>query len=316
MTEKEFDIVTLGELLIDFTESGLSKDGGHLFEQNAGGAVANVACAAKKLLLNTAFIGKVGDDMHGRFLKATLDDVGVNTSGLVISKDVFTTLAFVSLSENGEREFSFARKPGADTALKTSEVDESLLKSCRIFHFGSLSLTDEPSRSATVFAAKRAKAAGAVISFDPNFRAPLWKSEDEAKKRIKSVLPLVDIIKISDEETKLVTGFAEPEKAFDELLRIGCKCAVVTLGKDGAVAATSSAGAKSEAKAKRAVDTTGAGDAFWGGFLYKLIRNEKPIEAYSKDELFGALKFANAVAGFCVGRRGAIPSLPTIDELE
>ena len=168
-------------LLIDFTESGLSKDGGHLFEQNAGGAVANVACAAKKLLLNTAFIGKVGDDMHGRFLKATLDDVGVNTSGLVISKDVFTTLAFVSLSENGEREFSFARKPGADTALKTSEVDESLLEKLPIFISVRFLLTDEPSRSATVFAAKRAEGGGRGYIFDPNFRAPLWK-RGRAKK--------------------------------------------------------------------------------------------------------------------------------------
>ena len=194
-----YHITALGELLIDFTESGLSSAGMKLFEQNPGGAAANVLAAMTKLGDHTAFIGKVGNDMHGRFLKETLDNVGIDTTGLVMSDDFFTTLAFVALSPSGERTFSFARKPGADTQLTVEEVNHAILKSTGILHIGSLSLTDEPVRSATHFAVKAAKSAGAVISYDPNYRAPLWKSENEAVDIMQSVLHFADIVKISDE---------------------------------------------------------------------------------------------------------------------
>ena len=208
-----FDIVALGELLIDFTYHGRSENGMRLFEQNPGGAPANMLCAASNLGSSTAFIGKVGRDMHGDYLRRVLEEKGVDTGGLISAEDVFTTLAFVELSETGERKFSFARKPGADTCLTACEVKRELLEGCRIFHFGSLSLTDEPSRSATIEAVKAAKKAGAIISYDPNYRAPLWKSEDEATEIMRSVLPFADIVKISDEEVGLITGESSPEAA-------------------------------------------------------------------------------------------------------
>ena len=169
-----FDIVALGELLIDFTYHGRSENGMRLFEQNPGGAPANMLCAASNLGSSTAFIGKVGRDMHGDYLRRVLEEKGVDTGGLISAEDVFTTLAFVELSETGERKFSFARKPGADTCLTACEVKRELLEGCRIFHFGSLSLTDEPSRSATIEAVKAAKKAGAIISYDPNYLAPFF----------------------------------------------------------------------------------------------------------------------------------------------
>ena len=175
---KEYDIVALGELLIDFTQAGYSPDGMRLFEQNPGGAVANVLAAAAKFGRGTAFIGKVGKDMHGAFLKKTLADSGIDVKNLVEDWDVFTTLAFVELSESGERSFSFARKPGADTMLREDELDTAILENTRVFHVGSLSLTDEPARSTTLAAIKTAKAAGALISYDPNYRASLWHSVD------------------------------------------------------------------------------------------------------------------------------------------
>lgn len=232
-----FDVVALGELLVDFTHHGKSENGMRLFEQNPGGAPANVLCALSNLGLNTAFIGKVGKDMHGEFLCSVLEEKGIDTSGVIMAQDAFTTLAFVELSESGERKFSFARKPGADTCLTCDELNHGLLNDCKIFHFGSLSLTNEPSRSATIEAVRIAKKAGAIISYDPNYRAPLWNSKSEAAEVMRSVLDLVDIIKISDEETMLLTGLETHEAAAGYLLGKGVSCVVVTLGKDGAYAA-------------------------------------------------------------------------------
>ena len=175
------DVTALGEVLIDFTPYGRSEAGRNLFEQNPGGAPANVLAALSKMGRKTAFIGKVGDDLHGVFLRKTLEDLGIDTSGMITDPAYFTTLAFVGL-ENGERSFSFARKPGADTQLRSDEIPERLLRETRIFHFGSLSLTDEPARQATLFAVKKAKENGALISYDPNYRAPLWPDEETAKR--------------------------------------------------------------------------------------------------------------------------------------
>lgn len=176
--EEKVDIVALGELLIDFTEAGHSQGGRKLFEQNPGGAPANLLTVASHFGYRTSFIGKVGNDMHGKFLKRTLQTEGINTDAIVEDPDYFTTLAFVEIGENGERNFSFARKPGADTQLKKEELDQTLISGCRIFHFGSLSLTDEPAESATIEAVKMAKAAGVLISYDPNYRPSLWKSKE------------------------------------------------------------------------------------------------------------------------------------------
>lgn len=311
-----FHIVALGELLIDFTYHGRSENGRRLFEQNPGGAPANMLCAASNLGVSTAFIGKVGKDMHGDYLRSVLEEQGVDTSGLISASNVFTTLAFVELSETGERKFSFARKPGADTCLSTDEIKQELVEECRIFHFGSLSLTDEPSRSATIEAIKAAKKAGAIISYDPNYRAQLWQSEEEAAKRMQSVLHYADIVKISDEEAGLITGKDSPEDIAGYLFQKGISCAVVTLGSNGAYSAVKGAAALVPTSNVPVADTTGAGDAFWGGFLYKLAVSGLRPNELGKPQLEDFTKFANAVAALCVQKRGGIPSMPSISMVE
>lgn len=303
-----FDVVALGELLIDFTSSGVSPDGMRLFEQNPGGAPANVLCALSNLGLKTAFIGKVGLDMHGDFLRKTLEKQNVSTIGLVKDSSVFTTLAFIELSESGERSFSFSRKPGADTCLKEEELDYDVIKNGKIFHFGSLSLTNEPSRSATLSAVKTAKLAGAIISYDPNYRELLWNNKEEAMERMRSVLSLVDIIKISDEETELITGVKSPEEASKILIDMGISCVVITLGGDGALIRTKTFFEHIKGIKCVVVDTTGAGDSFWGGFLYKLIQCDRRPHELTEKLAIDFVKFANTVASLCIQKRGAIPA--------
>jgi fructokinase len=309
-----YDVVALGELLIDFTASGTSPAGMKLFEQNPGGAVANVLAAAARLGKRTAFIGKVGADMHGEFLKGTLDRAGIDTAGLVMSEDFFTTLAFVALSETGERTFSFARKPGADTQLTAAEVNEHIASSARIFHIGSLSLTDEPARSATYHAVQLAKSRGAVISYDPNYRAPLWPDVDTAKREMRQILPYVDIMKLSDEETMLLTDRETPEDAAKYLNGFGIPCVAVTLGKKGALVGVSEKTATVPGYRNPAVDTTGAGDAFWGGFLYRMLTLDKKPGELTLEQAGDCADWGNAVATGCVQKRGAIPAMPTLDE--
>jgi fructokinase len=310
-----FDVVALGELLIDFTSCGVSPDGMRLFEQNPGGAPANVLCALSNLGLNTAFIGKIGADMHGDFLRDTLNAQGVCTTGLVQDSNVFTTLAFVELSESGERSFSFSRKPGADTCLKEEELNEDIIKKAKIFHFGSLSLTNEPARSATFSAAQTAKLAGSIISYDPNYRELLWNNREEAIERMRSVLSLVDIIKISDEETELITGKKSPEEASKILIDIGISCVVITLGANGALIRTKTFFAQVKGIDCAVVDTTGAGDAFWGGFLYKLVQSETRPQELTEAVAIEFLKFANKVAALCIQKRGAIPAMPYLKDV-
>ena len=309
-----FDVTALGEVLIDFTPCGVSEAGMALFEQNPGGAPANVLAAVSNLGQKPAFIGKVGDDMHGALLKDTLDRIGVDTSGMVVDPNYFTTLAFVSL-KNGERSFSFARKPGADTQLTSEEINLDVVRNTKIFHCGSLSLTDEPARSATFFAVKEAKEAGAVISYDPNYRALLWKSEEEAVKHMRSMIPYADIMKISDEETVLLSGKSDPKEAAEVLLNQGVDCVIVTLGKDGALLKTKQVEVQVKGKDRKPVDTTGAGDSFWGGILSRLaLNNVKPADL-TEAQAEEYLKFANAVAGLCVDKRGAIPAMPTLEQV-
>ena len=310
-----FDIVALGEILIDMTYAGKSAAGQTLFEQNPGGAPANVLAAARRLGADCALIGKVGEDMHGNFLKEVLEREGISTRGLIVDADVFTTLAFVNLDENANRTFSFARKPGADTCLTTGEVDAELISSSRIFHIGSLSLTDEPAKSATLHALELAKRAGCIITYDPNYRASLWQNEAVAVREMRSVLRDVDLIKISDEETELITGQKSPEAAADALLAEGISLVIVTMGRDGAYVRTRDFAHRAPAAEVKAVDTTGAGDAFMGAFLYKLSRSGKRPSELSCEELAEFAEFANRVAGFCVERRGAICAMPHLNEI-
>jgi fructokinase len=214
----------------------------------------------------------------------------------------------VELSDTGERKFAFARKPGADTTLSFNEVKQDIVNSCGIFHFGSLSLTDQPARGATIEAIQSARRAGAIISYDPNYRAPLWKTRAEAVENMRAVLGLADIIKISDEETGLITGKTAPEEAASYLLQTGISCAVVTLGKKGAYAAIKDAGVYVPVPDVPVVDTTGAGDAFWGGFLYKLAVGGLHPNKLGKTDLKEYVIFANAVAALCVQKRGGMPA--------
>lgn len=309
--EKKVDIAALGELLIDFTEAGWSKDGRKLFEQNPGGAPANLLTVASHMGYQTSFIGKVGRDMHGAFLRKTLQKEGIDTSALVEDADYFTTLAFVEIDENGERNFSFARKPGADTGLRKEELDKKLLSDCRIFHFGSLSLTDEPAKEATRVAAAFAKEAGALISYDPNYRASLWKSESIAVETMKAVIPLADVMKVSDEESILLTGMESYEQAADKLLSMGLQIVAITLGKQGVLLARKDKKEIIEAFQVEAADTTGAGDSFWGGFLSCFLSFQCSIEEMDWEDLKKCAVMGNAAAGLCVQKRGGIPAIPS-----
>lgn len=312
---KKYDVIALGELLIDFTESGVSKNGMKLFEQNPGGAPANLLTAVSHMGYKTAMIGKIGSDMHGSFLKKTLEKEGICTDYIVEDDSVFTTLAFVAINENGERRFSFARKPGADTRLAASELNCQAIQDCRIFHFGSLSLTDEPARSATIQAVKTAKEAGAWISFDPNYRASLWKKERDAVEEIQAVLSYADMLKISDEESVLLTGKTDCWQAADELLRQGPKLIAITLGSQGVYLANHENHEQIAGFPAEVVDTTGAGDSFWGGFLSKYLEYQMDMQEMTWDNWRACAKLGNAMASLCVQKRGGIPAVPIKSEV-
>lgn len=311
-----YDITTFGEILIDFTWQGVNEEGQAVFAQNPGGAPANVAVAAAKLGARTAFLGKAGKDMHGEFLKEVLKKENVETDGMILDEKFFTTLAFVKTAENGERSFSFARKPGADTRIEKEEIHTVILDQTKIFHVGSLSLTDQPARDTTFYAVKRAKKNGSMISYDPNYRASLWKNEETAKEQMRSLIPYVDIMKISDEETELLTGKEKPEEAAEILFQKGVKIIAVTLGSEGAYLYCKEGGIQIPGFASRAVDTNGAGDSFWGGFLYCISKAGKSPEMFGIEELKEYVRFGNAVASLCVEKKGAIPAMPTLEEVE
>ena len=310
------DVTALGEILIDFTPCGMSEAGQRVFEQNPGGAPANVLACLNKCGKKTAFIGKVGDDMHGQFLVDVLKNSDICTDGVVVDDSVFTTLAFVALSETGERSFSFARKPGADTCLRQDELNEELIRDSKVFHIGSLSLTAEPAKGTTFKALEIAKEAGCIISYDPNYRAPLWDSKEAAVEGMRSVVSYVDVMKISDEETALLTDIAEPEGAAKALVAQGVSVVAVTLGADGALVCTKEGSTVVPGFKANMVDTTGAGDSFWGGFLKCLLESGKRPEELTLDEVATFAKYGNAVASLCVEKRGAIPAMPTVEEVE
>ncbi|MDD3279887.1 MAG: carbohydrate kinase [Lachnospiraceae bacterium] len=311
-----YDITAFGEILIDFTSQGKNADGQEVFAQNPGGAPANVTVAASRLGAHTAFLGKAGDDMHGHFLKEVLAAEKVETKGLILDKRYFTTLAFVSILESGERVFSFARKPGADTRIQKEEIDVDILDHTNIFHVGSLSLTEEPARDTTFYAVKRAKNKGCIISYDPNYRASLWEDEGTAKRYMRSMIPFVDIMKISDEETELLTDKLDPEAAAVALFHQGVKVIAITLGSEGTYIYNCEGGLKIPAYTSEVEDTNGAGDSFWGGFLSKISSSGKRPGDIQLKELIEYTRFGNAVASLCVEGKGAMPSMPTPEQVE
>ncbi len=311
-----FDITAIGELLVDFTESGVSPAGMRLFEQNAGGAVTNLLAAAARCGARTAFIGKVGDDMHGHFLKEAMEGAGVNMERLIFTDEVFTTLAFVALNPGGERAFSFARKPGADTCIREDELPREVLENTRILHTGSLSLTDEPARTATRRAIEIARTAGAVVTYDPNYRVSLWRSERQAVEAMRSLIPTAQMMKLSDEETALLTDSSDPAEASARLVDAGVCVVAVTLGGEGAFIRVGEQTGIAPGFACRVVDTTGAGDAFFGGFLYRFLRFDKQPCELTLEEACECARFGNAVASLCVERRGGIPAMPPLKMVE
>ena len=314
--ERHYDITSLGEILIDFTGKKESERQTLSYTQNPGGAPANVVVAAQRLGAQTAFIGKVGEDFLGDFLKETLDKCGVSTEGLISDADYFTTLAFVKLADNGERNFAFARKPGADIRLKAEEVRKDIICQSRIFHVGSLSLTDELSRNAEFIALKAAKNNGIIISYDPNYRASLWDSQEEACKWMRSILEYADIVKVSEEEIELLTGYTDVRKAAESITEYGAKIVLITLGEKGSfVYLQDQQEAYVSGYSSKVVDTTGAGDSFMGGFLYKICESGKRIEEYSLQEMIECVRFGNAMASLCVEREGAIPAMPVMEEV-
>ena len=309
------DVTALGEILIDFTPCGKSEAGQRVFEQNPGGAPANVLACLNKCGKKTAFIGKVGNDMHGQFLVDVLNDSGISTDGVVVDDSVFTTLAFVALTDSGERSFSFARKPGADTCLTQEELREEIIRDSKMFHIGSLSLTAEPVKGTTFKALEIAKEAGCIISYDPNYRAPLWDSKEAAIEGMRSVVSYVDVMKMSDEETALLTDVVKPEEAAKKLVDMGVSVVAVTLGANGALVCTKEGSIVVPGFKANMADTTGAGDSFWGGFLKCLLESGKKPENVSLQEAAEFAKYGNAVASLCVEKRGAIPAMPTVEDI-
>lgn len=312
-----FDVIALGECLIDCTPAGKNELKMNLFSCNPGGAPANVLAMNAKLGGKTAFIGKVGNDEFGKFLKKALIDTGIDVTGLIVAPEYKTTLAFVQLNENGDRTFSFYRKNCADIMLDFSEIDKDLLKQCRIFHFGSVSLTDQPSRDATLKAAETAKRCGAIISYDPNYRPPLWSSEEAAVQIMKSALPLADIIKVSKEEMNLLTGEKDLETGTRKLAESGAFLVIVTLGKNGAFYRTAAGNGSLPTYDVKTVDTTGAGDAFLGAMLSCISdKTKEDLKAMSTNEWRKIIAFSNAAGSLTTTAKGAIPAMPDREQIE
>ncbi len=310
------EIVTLGELLIDFvpTVSGVSLIEAPAFKKAPGGAPANVAAGLAKLGVSCAFLGKVGQDAFGEFLKQTLDDVGVDTSGLVLSEEARTALAFVTLRADGEREFMFYRHPSADMLYRPDEVAYTLINQARIFHFGSISLISEPSRSATLAALQAAREAGVMVSYDPNLRLALWPNPDAARAGMLSVWKKTDLIKVSQEELDFLTGHADIDRAVEELWHDGLKLMLVTSGRQGCRYFTASFHGIVSGFQIKSIDTTGAGDGFVAGILKGWVDN--PDLWQDEGQLKSVCRLGNAVGALTTTRRGAIPALPTHQELD
>ena len=313
---KKFDVTALGELLIDFTDNGKSAQGNTLFEANPGGAPCNVLAMLNKCGHPTAFIGKVGKDIFGLKLKSTLEEVGINTSNLIVDENARTTLAFVQTFEDGDRDFSFFRNPGADMLLTAQEVDEELIKDSRIFHFGTLSMTHDGVREATKRAIAVAKESGAVISFDPNLRPPLWNSLEDAKVQVACGLGQCDVLKISDNEIQWFTGEEDFDAGIAKLRKeYDIPLILLSMGRDGSRAYYKDL--KVEAAPflqESTIETTGAGDTFGGSCLHYILKYG--LDDLDESRLKEMLTFANAAASIVTTRKGALRVMPEIEEVE
>lgn len=312
---KKFDVVALGELLIDFTENGISEQGNPMLEANPGGAPCNVLSMLQELNRSTAFIGKVGNDNFGRMLMEVVSGQGIDVSGLAFDNEVHTTLAFVHTAPDGDRSFSFYRNPGADVMLTENDVPEEIIAGSKLFHFGTLSMTHEASGNATKKALRIAQENGLMVSFDPNLRPPLWKNLDDARKAMAYGFEHCDILKISDDEILFFTGEKDIAAGVEKIKKeYDIKLILATMGKDGSMAYYKDMRiAEQSFISDKTIETTGAGDTFMGIALHNVL--EKGLEAMSEDDLRELLKMANAGASIITERRGALKVMPKRQEV-
>ena len=315
MAEKKIDVTALGELLIDFTENGTSAQGNPILEVNPGGAPCNVLAMLQKLGKQTAFIGKVGDDMFGRQLTEAVSSVGVDTRALLVDKEVHTTLAFVHTYPDGDRDFSFYRNPGADMMLTKDDVDEDLIRASRIFHFGTLSSTHKGVREATRYAIDVAREAGDLISFDPNLRPPLWSSLDDAKREIEYGLGKCDILKISDNEVEFLFGTTDYDLGAKLLKeKYNSPLILITLGPHGSRAYYKDMRVEvAPFLQEKTIETTGAGDTFCASSLNYVL--EHGLDNLTEENLTELLTFANAAASLITTKKGALKVMPKKEEV-
>ena len=305
------DVVALGELLIDFATVGTDADGYPTMAAHPGGAPANFLAALTKFGARTALIGKVGSDTFGKLLLGTLEKAGICTRGMVVTEDVFTTLAFVTFDAQGDRDFAFSRKSGADTCLNFEEIDLSLIDEAKVFHFGTLSLTHEPARTATQNCVAYAKAKGKLITYDPNLRKPLWADLKEAKEQLLWGLSQADVVKISDEEVEFLFGLSPEDGAKHILENFGVKLVFVTCGANGCFFKNVNAeGHVPSLSGIKVIDTTGAGDIFGGSALWKLLQTDKAPEELNEAELRDIVAFACTAASLSTAKSGGISSVP------
>jgi fructokinase len=311
------DLICLGELLIDMFPAELGRSHAEVsaYRPVAGGAPANVAVAARRLGAESAFIGKVGEDPFGHFLVDVLAHEGVETRGMRLDPEARTTMNLMAQPDANHYDCLFYRNPGADTRLRPDELDEDLLRSTRAFHFGSLSLTDEPARSATVEAVKIAKAAGALISYDVNYRPTLWQSPEEAAAQARAMIRYADLVKVNEAELALLAGDGDITATSGALLALGPSLCIVTLGPDGGYFRVAGGGAVVPGFAVETVDATGCGDAFIAGLLWQLVEAGDWRSQLTPDRLAAALRYANAVGALTATKQGVIPSLPTAAEV-
>ena len=313
--EKKYDVIALGELLIDFTMNGQSEQGNNVFEACPGGAPCNVLALLNKMGKKTAFLGKVGKDQFGTLLRDTITDAGIDASHLMMDGTVNTTLAFVHTFPDGDREFSFYRNPGADMMLTEDEVDPEFIAQTKILHFGTLSMTHDGVRAATKKAVQAAKDAGCLVSFDPNLRPPLWSSLDLAKEQMEYGFGVCDILKISDNEIQFVSGKEDYDEGIAYLQeKYNIPLILLTMGKEGSRAYYKGKCVERPGFAVKAIETTGAGDTFCGSSLNYIV--EHGFDDLTEDQLGELLTFANAAAAIVTTKKGAIRSMPEREEVE
>ena len=311
---KKYDVIALGELLIDFTMNGQSEQGNNMFEACPGGAPCNVLALLNKMGKKTAFIGKVGKDQFGALLRDTITEAGIDASNLMVDENVNTTLAFVHTFPDGDREFSFYRNPGADMMLTADEVNPEVVKDTKVFHFGTLSMTHEGVREATKKAVETAKANGCLVSFDPNLRPPLWSSLDLAKEQMEYGFEKCDILKISDNEIQFVSGKEDYDEGIAYLQETyNIPLILLTMGKDGSRAYYKGMRVERPGFSVKAIETTGAGDTFCGSSLNYLVDHD--FENLTEEQLGEMLTFANAAAALVTTKKGAIKAMPVKEEV-